>query len=312
MARTCKKRVKNANRRVLGKAREFPKRNAYIITLSNGNQGAVTNRLQNEVASGKSVQETNKIPTILRLGCGRDDLRVYAMSASASGLVLDRVRGQRIVVGCPVSLGSGLTLPKDEFTLQVAESGCVTVHGSMATTRPAIRDDDKDLDVEEATVATLPLPAQTVRPAIPDTVVPYHTREADHRGTDQAGAKIITPTQRAPDVGDDVEVGDAEGGAVNTLAVADMGIDGCASPAYEASGARFVVSGGSVCCGAGAATAACCYAMEGRAGVSGDDGTRHLGLADRAEGAVSVRVKPRAHGEQNLWYKREPEILRRD
>ncbi|KAJ7328321.1 hypothetical protein DFH08DRAFT_940598 [Mycena albidolilacea] len=58
MARTCKKRVKNANRRVLGKAREFPKRNAYIITLSNGNQGAVTNRLQNEVASGKSVQET--------------------------------------------------------------------------------------------------------------------------------------------------------------------------------------------------------------------------------------------------------------
>jgi hypothetical protein len=58
MARTCKKRVKNANRRVLGKAREFPKRKAYIITLSNGNQGAVTNRLQNEVASGKSVQET--------------------------------------------------------------------------------------------------------------------------------------------------------------------------------------------------------------------------------------------------------------
>jgi hypothetical protein len=58
MARTCKKRVKNANGRVLGKAREFPKRNAYIITLSNGNQGAVTNRLQNEVASGKSVQET--------------------------------------------------------------------------------------------------------------------------------------------------------------------------------------------------------------------------------------------------------------
>jgi hypothetical protein len=58
MARTCKKRVKNTNRRVLGKAREFPKRNAYIITLSNGHQGAVTNRLQNEVASGKSVQET--------------------------------------------------------------------------------------------------------------------------------------------------------------------------------------------------------------------------------------------------------------
>jgi hypothetical protein len=58
MARTCKKRVKNANRRVLAKAREFPKRNVYIITLSNGNQGAVTNRLQNEVASGKSVQET--------------------------------------------------------------------------------------------------------------------------------------------------------------------------------------------------------------------------------------------------------------
>ncbi|KAJ7327453.1 hypothetical protein DFH08DRAFT_816302 [Mycena albidolilacea] len=40
MARTCKKRIKNANRRVLGKAR------------------AVTNRLQNKVASGKSVQET--------------------------------------------------------------------------------------------------------------------------------------------------------------------------------------------------------------------------------------------------------------
>jgi hypothetical protein len=58
MAGTCKKRVKNANRHVLGKAREFPKRNAYIITLSNGNQGVVTNRLQNEVASGKSVQET--------------------------------------------------------------------------------------------------------------------------------------------------------------------------------------------------------------------------------------------------------------
>jgi hypothetical protein len=43
-----------------------------------------------------------------------------------------------------------------------------------------------------------------------------------------------------------------------------------------------------------------------------DLGQQHLGLADRAEGAVSVRVKPRAHGEQNLWYKREPEILRRD
>jgi hypothetical protein len=60
MARTCKKHVKNANRRVLGKARAFPKWEAYIITLSNGNQGAVTNRLQNEVASGKSVQETSK------------------------------------------------------------------------------------------------------------------------------------------------------------------------------------------------------------------------------------------------------------
>jgi hypothetical protein len=60
MARTCEKRVKNANRRVLGKAREFPKQNTYIITLSNGNQGAVTNRLQNEVASGKSVQETSE------------------------------------------------------------------------------------------------------------------------------------------------------------------------------------------------------------------------------------------------------------
>jgi hypothetical protein len=31
----------------------------YIIRAGNGNQGAVTNRLQNEVASGKSVQETN-------------------------------------------------------------------------------------------------------------------------------------------------------------------------------------------------------------------------------------------------------------
>jgi hypothetical protein len=31
----------------------------YIIRASNGNQGAVTNRLQNEVASGKSVQETS-------------------------------------------------------------------------------------------------------------------------------------------------------------------------------------------------------------------------------------------------------------
>jgi hypothetical protein len=51
---------------------------------------------------------------------------VYVISALASGLVLDRVRGQRIVVGCLVSLGSGLMLPKDEFMLQVAESGCVT------------------------------------------------------------------------------------------------------------------------------------------------------------------------------------------
>jgi hypothetical protein len=31
----------------------------YIIRAGNGNQGAVTNRLQNEVASGKSVQETS-------------------------------------------------------------------------------------------------------------------------------------------------------------------------------------------------------------------------------------------------------------
>jgi hypothetical protein len=30
----------------------------YIIRAGNSNQGAVTNRLQNEVASGKSVQET--------------------------------------------------------------------------------------------------------------------------------------------------------------------------------------------------------------------------------------------------------------
>jgi hypothetical protein len=32
----------------------------YIIRAGNGNQGAVTNRLQNEVASGKSVQETRR------------------------------------------------------------------------------------------------------------------------------------------------------------------------------------------------------------------------------------------------------------
>jgi hypothetical protein len=37
---------------------------------------------------------------------------------------------------------------------------------------------------------------------------------------------------------------------VNTLAVADTGVDRCASPAYKALGARFVVSGGSACCGA--------------------------------------------------------------
>ncbi|KAJ7683824.1 hypothetical protein B0H14DRAFT_2654617 [Mycena olivaceomarginata] len=35
MAGTYKKRVKSANRHVLGKARDFPKRNAYVITLSN-------------------------------------------------------------------------------------------------------------------------------------------------------------------------------------------------------------------------------------------------------------------------------------
>jgi hypothetical protein len=33
----------------------------YIIRAGNGNQGAVTNRLQNEVASGKSVQETTDL-----------------------------------------------------------------------------------------------------------------------------------------------------------------------------------------------------------------------------------------------------------
>ncbi|KAJ7346236.1 hypothetical protein DFH08DRAFT_810065 [Mycena albidolilacea] len=44
---TSEKRVNNAIRRVWD-----------TNTASNGNQGAVTNRLQNEVASGKSVQET--------------------------------------------------------------------------------------------------------------------------------------------------------------------------------------------------------------------------------------------------------------
>jgi hypothetical protein len=59
----------------------------YIIRASNGNQGAVTNRLQNEVASGKSVQETRLHSPVFH------DMLEFPQSEDAP-----------IVDGCPVVL----------------------------------------------------------------------------------------------------------------------------------------------------------------------------------------------------------------
>ncbi|KAJ7337381.1 hypothetical protein DFH08DRAFT_938941 [Mycena albidolilacea] len=133
MARTCKKRVKNANRRVLGKAREFPKRNAYIITLSNGNQGAVTNRLQNEVASGKSVQET-KPPDMLNevRRCAQRPFEALALTCALDINCLKRRRWAAIDQDLQTKAQALTSLPYERYDRHSSTSSWGNVEMRLA------------------------------------------------------------------------------------------------------------------------------------------------------------------------------------